>query len=156
MVIKPSEYRKKNVSVVDVTLKSGDVWKIRKMPFETLAKFFSILGISIDSKQSQESLKALFSEKTAESDFIKKIVELAKILLPDCCVEPEVTLSSTPTESQLIFTELEYTDIFELFFDIMDISGFSAEEMTKRESFQQKSIGKVDKADSIDNAPTTQ
>jgi hypothetical protein len=142
MVIQPSEYRKKYGGIKEISLKSGDMWKIRKMPFEALAEFFSILGISIDKKNDQSKLNALFSEKTASPDFIKKIVELAKILLPSCCVAPEVILAGTPTDQQLLFIEIEFNDIFELFFAVMDYSGFSSKEIESRESFQPEHNGK--------------
>jgi hypothetical protein len=132
--IKASELVKKNTKLV--TCKSGNIYKIRKMPLPTMAKFFGAIGIKIskDTKEMENDLQVQSSDPAKTEKLILAIREA----LPQCIVEPKVSLIEPSNDITVNIDDLPIDDLFELFGTITDFSGFSTAKMDENESFRQK------------------
>lgn len=132
--IKASELLKKSTKVV--TCKSGNTYKIRKMPLPAMAKFFSAIDMKI-----QKDINVMQADmKTQLDDPIKteKLVLAMREALPSCITEPKVTSTEPSTDAVINVDDIPIEDQFELFGIITDFSGLSTEALVENESFRKE------------------
>jgi len=137
MAVKPSEY--KSESVKEIILSSGETWKIRRLPFENLAEFFTALGIKIgQDKQTRAQIEETFRASLDQPDFKDKLVNLTKIVLPACSVEPKIQLDGDSSDDYILYSEVKPMHVFELFFEMLEFSELSETATESRKKFQRK------------------
>jgi len=137
MAVKPSEY--KSGSVKEITLASGEKWKIQRLPFDAFADFFTALGVKVEkSNQTVEQLEQAFTESLNGPGFKDKLVNLTMIVLPACSVEPMIKMDGDPSDDYLLYREIKPMHVFELFFEMLDFSELSEAAAVSREKFRRK------------------
>jgi len=128
----PEEYRRGKTK--NFRVPSGAVFKIRKMTMGTVASFFETLGLSLPSSGKTEEVRQALESKLKEPEAASKIINAIHVLLPDCIVEPKVTVKSGA--DSLSVDEIEPQDQFALFAEIMDFGGWSEEVIEARRKFR--------------------
>ena len=115
-----------------VTCKSGNIYKIRKMPLAAMARFFGAIDLKISKESMQADMKELLSDTTKTEKFVLALRDL----LPICIREPVVSSSEQTTETIVNVDDIPIADQFELFGAITDFSGLSTETQKDNESFR--------------------
>jgi len=141
MAVKPSEY--KSGSVKEITLPSGEKWRIRRIPFDALSEFITILGLKFEKGKAPTQIEQTFSLELDKPDFKNKLVQMTKIVLPACSVDPKIILSGDSSDDYILYSEIKPMHVFDLFFEMLDFSDLSEAAMKGREKFQQESDGKT-------------
>jgi hypothetical protein len=122
--------------------KSGNVYRIRKMPLTSLANF-----LALDFKTS-------ITEQLKDPVRAKRILETMDETLPVCIVEPRI--SEEPSENTIELMDVPSLDQIELFVNIVNFSGYTKEKMKEFEKFRDQSVGKSSKKSRKSNRKTTQ
>jgi hypothetical protein len=132
---KVSELLKKGTKIVNC--KSGNVYKIRKMPLPAMAKFFN----AIDMKLSKDinTMNANMQEQMTDPGKTEKLILAMREVLPQCITDPKVSSTEPSSDTTINIDDLPIDDQFELFGIITDFSGFSADKMKENETFRPES-----------------
>jgi len=120
---KPSEYRRQVYK--EVSVPSGFVFKIRKMPIHVTWKFFDLLEVRApaEAESAAEAVRAALDR----IDMVSKLPAAMKLVITECVVEPTIVAEGKPSDEHLLFDELSPGDVFELFSAILDFSGMTEE-----------------------------
>jgi len=132
---KIAELLKKGTKLI--TCKSGNVYKIRKMPLPAMATFFN--SIDIKMSKSVDEMKVNMQDQMSDPGKTEKLILAMRNVLPHCIVEPKVTSTEASTETIVSIDDLPIDDIFELFGVITEFSGFSSEKLAANETFRPES-----------------
>lgn len=138
MVVKPSEYRKGRVKTI--TLTTGEEWKIKRLSFPAMARFFQVLGLKPKGKASTAKYEKRFLLELEKPGFELKLIKMAQIVVPDCSANPKVVLKLEKEESlkdTLLFEEIKPMHVFELFFAMLEHSGLSGKAAATRQNFRK-------------------
>jgi len=130
------EYKAKRYKTV--SLPSGSVFKIRKIPPKTLGKLFSLLNMRLDqTEQFQES-------------FMDNLPTIIDILFPACITEPRVEVRSSDPDV-LTVDDIDPNDAFFLINTIFEFSGLTEEAMRQRRTFREEP-NRADDSSAVANA----
>jgi len=131
-IAKAGEYRKTQSKVI--RLPSGFYFKIRKMSPLAMAKLMDVYGDTLPPGRREPT-----PEETEKMRDIgrKKFAEILKAVLPECIVEPKVSLTPA-SESELSLDDIASDDVFALLDEITTFSGLGARAAAIRESFREK------------------
>jgi len=134
--IQASEYRKGRQKLVQV--KSGAHFLVRKMPPETVIKLLRAFGINIPASETRKTMKSNISEQLKDLNITDKLEPAMRIILPDCTVDPKIVLEGNPKGNELLLSEIDPLDAFDLLDAEMLFSGIGEESQAERESFRKK------------------
>ena len=135
-----TEYKKGKTKLLK--LKTGNVFRIRKMPARVYADLIEMLGLEIRQGIPREQVEAMLKEKTqAEGYNVKSIRAMVKIV-PQCILEPKMTFEPSNDPDTLWVDDIEPQDLFELFKEIVEFSGIQ-EMGAENDKFREQSDGKV-------------
>lgn len=131
------EYRKGKTKII--SLPSGHVIEIRKMPVPVFAEMFETLGIEVPPGTPFERVEELMKEKMNDPKYNAQIINAILKVIPHCWVRPRI--SNDAGADNLSIDDVDPGDLFKSFSEILDFSGISrmAEEM--RQKFRDKSSG---------------
>lgn len=132
---KASEIVKKATMLV--TCKSGNIYKIRKMPLPTIARFFSAIDINITDKV--EVMTTSISEQLSDPMKMEKFMIAISDMLPICVSEPKISATIESSDNIVNVNDIPFEDQIELFGHIADFSGLSAKKLAEKESFREES-----------------
>lgn len=124
---KASELVKKVIKLVEC--KSGNVYKIRKMPLAVMAGFFN--SIELKLSQDMETMQTSLKEQLSDPAKTEKLILAMRGVLPQCILEPKVSSTEPSTDAAINVDDIPIEDQFELFGVITDFSGISAEALKK-------------------------
>ena len=120
------EYRRGKQEVVE--LPSGARFKIRKMSPLEFGKLMEVLGTAANAPDSLR-----------EAQIRDRIVDVMRVLIPGCVVEPKISFESK--EGCLSFEELEVADAMALMDAVYEFSGLAAEDAEERRKFRAEPSG---------------
>ena len=109
-----------------VTLPSGFVFEIRKMPPMVYARMKDLIGVGPND-----------SPEGIEEKVEKGQQEMMELVVPRCVVRTKIVLEN-PAEDELSLDDLEIEDFLALLEEISEFSGISEEGIQERESFREE------------------
>lgn len=121
------ELVKKSTKVV--TCKSGNTYKIRKMPLPAMAKFFNAIDMKISKEM--DAMQSDLKGQLADPVKTEKLILAMRDALPVCIIEPKVSSIEPSSDTAINVDDIPIEDQFELFGIITDFSGFATEELKK-------------------------
>lgn len=112
-----------------VTCKSGNTYKIRKMPLPAMAKFFNAIDMKISKEM--DAMQSDLQGQLADPVKTEKLILAMRDALPNCIIDPKVSATEPSSDAAINVDDIPIEDQFELFGIITDFSGFSTEELKK-------------------------
>jgi len=133
----PEEYRKGKTKIVRVT--SNAVFEIRKMSIPTMSEVLSLLGTTIQEGTPIDQVEAEVKRQVNDPKMRTKFIEAAIYVVPRCVVRPPIVEKADG--SSLTVDDLSPGDLFDLFGEVMDLSGLTQATRSLRKKFREQSVG---------------
>lgn len=129
MAVKPvtaATYRKDVYKVVTNPV-SGYSFKIKRPDPEVM---LNMLGLLPPGKTNPEDI-------TGDPVFRENLPKVLSTLIPNCVIEPKVTLEETHPDSELHLSEVSFGDSVFLMGAILEFAGLSGAAAKKRKTFRK-------------------